>query len=95
MSFYRKRVDENQLAIVKGLRSVGASVKVTSNIGGFVDIVVGYRQKNFLFEIKNPNQPKSKRVLTKDEKKFHEDWRGTVNIIETLTDALSVIGAVI
>ena len=90
----RKRIDENQPAIVEGLRRVGATAKLTTDVGGFVDIVVGYRGKNYLIEIKNPDQPKSKQVLTPDEQEFHDTWRGQVVIITTLDEALKIIGVI-
>jgi hypothetical protein len=53
---------------------------------GFVDIVVGYAGANALVEIKDPEQPPSKRRLTEDEQKWHEEWKGTAKIIETFED---------
>lgn len=47
------KVDGNQEAIVQSLRAVGATVSVTSDVGhGFVDLVVGFRGRNFLLECK-------------------------------------------
>lgn len=90
----RAKVDVNQKAIVKVLRSVGATVTPTHQLGkGFPDIVVGYRGTNFLIEIKDSEQPPSKRKLTPDEQKWHDDWRGTVHIVNNEQDALKAIGA--
>ncbi len=90
----RGRVDDNQPAMVADLRKIGASVAVTSGVGdGFGDIVVGYRGLNFCFEIKDPNKAPSKRKLTPDEKTFHAEWRGQIDIILTLEDALKIMGA--
>jgi hypothetical protein len=88
------RVDANQKTIVEALRGVGATVTHTHMVGkGFVDIVVGYRRRNYLLEIKDPSQPKSKRVLTPDEKEWHDTWRGNAYVVETVSEALLVIGA--
>lgn len=86
----RGRVDSNQSRIVKELRQAGCSVAMTSDLGcGFPDILVGLKGVNVLAEIKDPNQPPSKRRLTADEKDFHDSWRGQVCVIETAEDLLS------
>ncbi len=47
---YAKQVDDNQKQIVRELRQIpGVSVYV---IGQPVDLLVGYRAKNYLIEIK-------------------------------------------
>ncbi len=86
------RVDANQRNIVNGLRNIGATVHVTSSLGnGFVDIVVGYRGFNFLFEIKDKEKPLSKKRLTENEKRFFETWRGQCNKIESVEDAILIM----
>ena len=87
------RVDANQPEIVTALRSVGASVAVTSMVGsGFPDIVVGYHGENFLLEIKDGSKPPSARKLTLDEQEFSDTWRGTVFIVTSVDEALATIG---
>lgn len=89
------RVDANQAEIVSDLRDVGASVAVTSNMGGgFPDIVIGYRGINYLFEIKDGNKPPSARQLTDAEKEFHITWRGAIYVINNSDEALEIIGAI-
>ena len=85
------RVDANQADIVRDLRRLGYSVKVTSTLKGFCDIVVGTDKKNFFFEIKDPAQPPSGRVLTPDEQSFHSSWRGQIDVILTTEDALEIM----
>jgi hypothetical protein len=97
-----RRVDGNQPALVKALRQlVGVTVWDTHVLGsGFPDLVVGFRPygappsegRNFLLEVKDPSQPKSKRQLTPDEAEWHQAWRGQVAVVETLDDVLEVIG---
>lgn len=90
-----KRTDRNQSEIVRALRQAGATVTATHEIGkGFPDLAVGYRQQNFLIEIKDPLQPPSRKRLTPDEKQWHEAWRGSVVVVETPEDALRHIGAI-
>jgi len=87
------RIDANQNLIVAGLRDCGYSVAITSQLGsGFPDIIVGSSSgRNYLFEIKDPSQPPSKRKLTKDEEEFKASWRGQYAVIETLDDALKIL----
>lgn len=86
------RVDANQAAIVRDLRQAGCSVAITSDLGeGYPDILVGLRGVNVLAEIKDPNQPPSKRKLTEDERRFHELWRGQICVIESAEDLLSAL----
>lgn len=86
----RGRTDKNQAEIVKVLRQVGATVTDTSQVGnGFPDLVVGYRQQNFLLEVKRNDLPIR---LTSDQKIFHEQWRGKVHLVRNQDDALQVIG---
>lgn len=90
-----KRIDNNHVEIVKGLRAVGATARSTAAVGdGFPDVVAGYRGVNYLFEIKDGSKPPSKRALTPDEQKFHAEWRGAATVITSLDDALKAIGAI-
>ncbi len=93
-----KRIDSNQPEIVAKLRAVpGVVVFHTHEVGkGLPDLVVSYRGKtqNFLFEIKDPDKPKSKRKLTPKEQVFHDTWPGQVDVIETAEEALLIMGAI-
>ena len=72
------KVDSNQADIVGKLRKIpGISVAVTSAIGnGFPDIVVGFRGRSHLIEIKDGAKTASRRKLTPDEIKFKDKWTG-------------------
>lgn len=84
------RIDANQNEIVAGLRAAGYSVCILSAVGkGVPDIMVGANGVNYLFEIKDGSKPKSARRLTVDESKWHEAWKGTVCVVESLSEALS------
>lgn len=90
-----KRIDANQPEIVARLREVGASVTPTHEIGrGFPDLAVGFRGTTYLIEVKDGSKPPSKRRLTPDEQEWHETWRGQVAIIETVEDALRLLGVI-
>lgn len=90
-----KRVDSNQTLIVRACRKAGASVQVLSDVGkGCPDLLVGFRRANHLLEVKDPNQPLSKRRLTPQEAIWHKLWEGQVEVVYTEFDALRVIGAI-
>ena len=71
---------------------MGYSVAITSQLGdGFPDIIVGIKNINIMFEIKDENKPPSKRQLTPDEAKFASLWRGQYSVIESLEQAIAYI----
>lgn len=85
-----KRVDANQPQIVAELRDLGFQVFVTSDMGrGFPDIVVGDRERVYLFEIKDPTQ---RWRMTPAEEEFHDLWGELVRVIESTEDALEAMG---
>ena len=85
------KVDANHVEITAALRGIGATVKPTHQLKGFVDLVVGFRGKNYLFEIKDGSKPPSARKLTGKEQEFHDTWNGSVCIVESVQDALNVL----
>ena len=85
-----KRVDANQKSIVRDLRQAGLSVECIHVVGhGVPDLLVGCQGRTFIFEVKMPCAG-----LTPDEHKWHENWRGQVDIIHCAEDALRIIGMV-
>lgn len=86
------RVDANQPAIVAALRGIGASVLHLHQLKNCFDILVGYRGRTFLMEIKDPSQPPSKRQLTPGEAEFRDTWRGTTyHIVHSPDEALAIV----
>ena len=86
------RVDANQASIVRALRAVGASVLHVHQLKNCFDILVGYRGRTFLMEVKDPSQPLSKRKLTPGEAKFRDEWRGSpYHVVETADEAIAII----
>lgn len=82
------RIDENQPDIVKSLRELGASVQPLHGVGcGCPDLLIGYKGRNYLIEIKNPDKPKCDQKLTKDQKKWHDSWFGQKVIIHSPMEA--------
>ena len=83
------RADRNQPAITRLFRQLGATVQHLHTVGqGCPDLLIGYQGLNGLVEIKDPEQPPSKRKLTGDEEKWHKHWNGQVEIIETQEDVV-------
>jgi hypothetical protein len=88
------RTDANQPAIVKALRLAGASVAITSEMGGgFPDLVVAKHGITFMVEVKDPTAAKADRQLTPNQKNFHESWRGKIFVVETVEEALQILAA--
>jgi hypothetical protein len=86
------RVDGNQPEIVAALRKIGASVHDTSGVGkGFPDLVVGYRGRNWLMELKDSSQPPSRRRLTDDQVDFVAGWRGHWAVVESAEEAIELL----
>jgi hypothetical protein len=85
---YAARVDENQAAIVKALRDAGAYVWI---IGLPVDLLVGFRDRTLLMEVKT----NSKKSLTGLQRIFFEKWTGgTLCRVDSPEAALRMIGVI-
>jgi hypothetical protein len=82
------RVDGNQALIVRHLRAVGASVLHVHQLKNCFDILVGYRGRTFLMEIKATE----KDTLTPGEAEFKATWRGSeYHIVYTAAQAIRII----
>lgn len=82
------RSDRTQAAIVKELRARYYSVLVVSHLHLGFDIILGWRGKTYLFEIKNHDDPPSKKKLTKNEHEFKDTWRGHLRTVETVEEII-------
>jgi len=86
---WAKRVDSNQREIVNALRAIGASVVCTHTVGqGMADLVVDYRGRTCLIEVKDPSKPKADRKLTPAQEEFHAAWTGPIYVVETAEQAI-------
>jgi len=89
MTYYKKRVDENQKLIFHTFIALGASVLDLSRVGqGCPDCLVGYKGKTVLVEIKSSN----KANFTEPQIKFMQTWRGgAVSRIDSVDAAIRLI----
>ena len=86
---FAKRVDDNQRQIVRELRQIpGVSCAI---IGEPVDLLVGFRSRNFLFEIKRADKVKRPSALTAQQRTFIPNWTGQVRIVSTTDEILQTI----
>lgn len=90
-----KRTDANQKDIMDKLRCIpNLSVISTHTIGkGFPDIIVGYKGKNYMIEIKDGAKWKSQQKLTTDELLFHMKWKGQICVCNSFDQVLKLINA--
>ena len=82
--FKRHRKDDAQDGIVAALRAAGAEVEF---IGRPVDLLVGFRQRCYIMEVKNPGAE-----LKDSQKAFFESWPGQAAVVHTPVEALEVLG---
>lgn len=95
MSYQIKRVDRNQVEIVKLLRKLGVTVRVTSQVGqGFPDLVISYAGRTYLVELKDGEKPPSLQRLTECEEKFHQSWQDKVYIINSAESAIEFFNGI-
>lgn len=85
--------DANQGEIVDALRAAGASVEPKlARLGeGVPDLLVGIRGVTTVFEVKDGAKVPSKRKLTDDEKEWHDAWRGSKHVVESVEQALKIL----
>jgi Holliday junction resolvase len=86
------RIDQNQVAIVNGLRQAGCSVLSLAAIGGGCpDLLCGRQGVNLLIEVKNGRKSPSARALTAEQLEFLDSWRGTAVVVNSLEEALAMM----
>lgn len=87
-----KRVDDNQKLITETFRRLGCSVLVLSSVGhGCPDLLVGFDRVNYLIEIKDGSKFKSAQKLTPLEVKFFDDWKGNVQVINSVDAVIAFV----
>jgi hypothetical protein len=95
--------DKNEPAIVQALLDIGACVTRLDD-AGVPDLLVGYKGRTFLLEVKFPHRANGKSVkrdciggrgeLTSAQVKWWDTWTGTpASVVHTEAEALAAIGA--
>ncbi|MCG3770463.1 MAG: hypothetical protein JW384_01613 [Nitrosomonadaceae bacterium] len=89
------KIDANQTEIVTALRKIGATVQILSAVGqGCPDLLIGYKGKNYLVEVKDGSKPPSQRKLTPDQVVWHRDWKGQVDVLSSVGEAMFFISTI-
>lgn len=87
------KVDANQAVIVTALRRCGAFVQDLSRVGGGCpDLLVGFRKRWLLMEVKDGDKPPSERKLTPDQERWHALTQGLpVFVVTSILEAVQAI----
>jgi predicted RecB family nuclease len=89
------KVDGNHGEIVAALRKAGAGVCDLSAVGqGCPDLLVSYRSRWHLVEVKDGSRPPSERRLTPRQTAWHDSHLARVHVVNSVDEALEAIGAV-
>ncbi len=88
MSVHRRnRVDGNQAVVIAALRKIGARILNLSQVGGGCpDLLVAFRGRNILLEIKLPGKDESKEQI-----EFRKHWGGEVYTARSAEEAVRLV----
>lgn len=85
---YYGKPDSNQQDIISALREAGATVIIVSRVPHFVDLVVGYKGRTYLLEVKEEGKN-----LRPEQKEFFDSWNGGIMaMVRTVQEALKICG---
>lgn len=86
------KIDANQNEIVDALRKMGCSVQILSNVGkGCTDLAIGFNGLTLMMEIKDGNKVKSAQKLTPDQVVWHDEWRGSKVVVNSIENAIQAV----
>jgi hypothetical protein len=91
------RVDANHAQIVSALRAAGAVVHSLAAVGnGMPDLLVAFRSKTILMEIKDGSKVKSAQKLTDAQAEFWRTWTGgPLSLVDGPEAALRALGVIV
>ena len=82
------RTDASQQMIVEALKKIGANPVF---IGKPLDLLVGYRGRNILLEVKNAREGHKQGELTQAQEEFMASWPGEAHIVNSIEEAISKV----
>lgn len=86
------KVDRNQSEIVDALRAIGATVQPLHSVGGGCpDLLVGFRKRNILLEVKDGLAKPSDRKLTSAQVDWHRIWEGRACVVLDVDSAIQAV----
>ena len=90
------KIDANQESVVSALRAAGATVQSLAAVGkGVPDLLVGYKGKTLLMEVKDGRKPPSAQRLTEDQLTWHGSWKGgSLAVVDGPEAALRMLGVI-
>lgn len=83
-----RRTDSNQSSLRALWRAIGGSwLSIAPEHGGEPDALVGWRGKDALVEVKDPNKSPSRIKLRPEQVEWHREWRGRpVTVVHCFDD---------
>jgi hypothetical protein len=91
LSRHSNQRDGNEKTIVDALRELGASVV---RMDTPCDLLVGYRGKNYLIEVKLPLGPRGGSAhsqLNDVQEDFDATWRGQFDVVRSSDEAIELV----
>lgn len=87
------RTDKNHTAVMTALCGMGCSVQSLAATGaGVPDLLVGYRGRTYLVEVKDGDKSASRRKLTAVQERWHRWWRGMpVVVVKSPDEAIEAV----
>ena len=84
---------------MKALRSIGATVEPLHSVGsGVPDLLVGYRRRTYLLEVKDPardskqyREKNDMAALTPDQHDWFMRWQGHAMIVWSVEEAIEEV----
>ena len=86
---YAKATDANQKEIVRLLNEIPGVRAVV--IGDPVDLLVGYKAKNYLVELKDGSKPDYEHRYTAKQREFLKSWPGQVRVAKSFEEVLDLL----